>query len=131
MKLILDGVFNHVGATHPWFQKALKDPSSPEREMFTFYPDGSYASFWGVKHMPKLDYASALTQERFVFGKEAPIRYWMRLAHGWRLDVAHSIGEGGRTGRTPAGLGPWPGPPRRSGRTPWSSGSSPTTPSPR
>ena len=95
MKLILDGVFNHVGATHPWFQKALKDPSSPERGMFTFYPDGSYASFWGVKHMPKLDYASALTQERFVFGKEAPVRYWMRLAHGWRLDVAHSIGEGG------------------------------------
>ncbi len=39
MKLILDGVFNHVGATHPWFQKALKDPSSPERGMFTFHPD--------------------------------------------------------------------------------------------
>lgn len=95
MRLILDGVFNHVGATHPWFQKALEDPTAPERGMFTFYPDGSYASFWGVKHMPKLDYASSLTQERFVFGKEAPIRYWMRLAHGWRLDVAHSIGEGG------------------------------------
>ncbi|GAB5603033.1 glycoside hydrolase family 13 protein [Thermus sp. FJN-A] len=95
MKLILDGVFNHVGATHPWFQRALKDPSSPERGMFTFHPDGTYASFWGVRHMPKLDYASALTQERFVFGQKAPIRYWMRLAHGWRLDVAHSLGEGG------------------------------------
>lgn len=95
MKLVLDGVFNHVGATHPWFQKALKDPESPERGMFTFHPDGSYESFWGVKSMPKLDYASPLTQERFVFGRKAPIRYWMRLAHGWRLDVAHSIGEGG------------------------------------
>ncbi|WP_022798585.1 glycoside hydrolase family 13 protein [Thermus islandicus] len=95
MKLILDGVFNHVGATHPWFQKALKDPSSPERGMFTFFPDGTYASFLDVKHMPKLDYASPLTQERFVLGKEAPVRRWMRLAHGWRLDVAHSLGEGG------------------------------------
>ncbi|KHG64531.1 maltodextrin glucosidase [Thermus sp. 2.9] len=95
MKLILDGVFNHVGATHPWFQRALKDPEAPERGMFTFRPDGSYASFWGVKHMPKLDYASPLTQERFVHGPKAPIRHWMRLAHGWRLDVAHSIGEGG------------------------------------
>lgn len=95
MRLILDGVFNHVGATHPWFQKALKDPQSPERGMFTFYPEGTYASFWGVKSMPKLDYASPLTQERFVWGKEAPIRYWMRYAHGWRLDVAHSLGEGG------------------------------------
>ncbi|AEV15401.1 Maltodextrin glucosidase [Thermus sp. CCB_US3_UF1] len=95
MRLVLDGVFNHVGATHPWFQKALQDPESPERGMFTFYPDGTYASFWGVKSMPKLDYASPLVQERFVFGKEAPIRRWLRLAHGWRLDVAHSLGEGG------------------------------------
>ncbi|GAA6742761.1 glycoside hydrolase family 13 protein [Thermus antranikianii] len=95
MRLVLDGVFNHVGATHPWFQRALKDPESPERSMFTFYPDGSYATFWGVKSMPKLDYASPLTQERFVHGPRAPIRYWMRLAHGFRLDVAHSIGEGG------------------------------------
>lgn len=95
MRLMLDGVFNHVGATHPWFQKALKDPQSPERGMFTFYPDGAYAAFWGVKSMPKLDYASPLTQERFVLGQKAPIRYWLRLAHGFRLDVAHSIGEGG------------------------------------
>ncbi|MDM7324524.1 MAG: alpha-amylase family glycosyl hydrolase, partial [Thermus sp.] len=95
MRLLLDGVFNHVGATHPWFQRALKDPQSPERSMFTFYPDGTYAAFWGVKSMPKLDYASPLTQERFVYGKKAPIRHWMRLAHGFRLDVAHSLGEGG------------------------------------
>ncbi|TBH21282.1 glycoside hydrolase family 13 protein [Thermus thermamylovorans] len=95
MRLVLDGVFNHVGATHSWFQRALRDPKSPERGMFTFRPDGSYESFWGVRSMPKLDYASPLTQERFVFGKDAPIRYWMRLAHGWRLDVAHSLGEGG------------------------------------
>jgi alpha-glucosidase len=94
MKLVLDGVFNHIGATHPWFQKAL-DPMSPERTMFTFFPDGSYQSFFGVRQMPKLDYASPLTQERFVFGKRAPIRHWMRLCHGWRLDVAHAIGEGG------------------------------------
>ncbi|WP_243089395.1 glycoside hydrolase family 13 protein [Thermus neutrinimicus] len=95
MRLVLDGVFNHVGATHPWFQRALKDPKSPERGMFSFNPDGSYAAFWGIKSMPKLDYASPLTQERLVYGRRAPIRYWMRLAHGFRLDVAHSIGEGG------------------------------------
>ncbi|GAA5336325.1 MULTISPECIES: glycoside hydrolase family 13 protein [Thermus] len=95
MKLILDGVYNHVGATHPWFRKALENPEAPERGMFTFYPDGTYASFFGLGHMPKLDYASPLTQERFVYSPKAPIRHWLRLAHGWRLDVAHSIGEGG------------------------------------
>ncbi len=95
MRLVLDGVFNHVGATHPWFQRALEDPQSPERGMFTFYPDGSYAAFWGLKSMPKLDYASPLTQERLIYGRRAPIRHWMRLAHGFRLDVAHSLGEGG------------------------------------
>jgi alpha-glucosidase len=95
MRLVLDGVYNHVGATHPWFQKAWANPEAPERGMFTFYPDGTYASFFGLGHMPKLDYASPLTQERFVHSPKAPIRHWLRLAHGWRLDVAHAIGEGG------------------------------------
>ncbi|WP_018460499.1 alpha-amylase family glycosyl hydrolase [Thermus oshimai] len=104
MRLVLDGVFNHVGATHPWFRRALEEPESPERGMFTFYPDGSYASFWGVKSMPKLDYASPLTQERFVYAPKAPIRHWMRLCHGWRLDVAHSIGEGGTDRENPRWL---------------------------
>jgi len=96
MKLVLDGVFNHIGNTHPDFQKALQDPTAPEAKEFTFYADGSYAAFLGVKTLPKLDYASPLALERWVDGPHAPVRYWLRKgADGWRLDVAHQIGEGG------------------------------------
>ncbi len=95
MRLILDGVFNHTGSEHPYFRRALQDPKAPEGGMYTFYPDGRYAAFFGVRSMPKLDYASPLVQERFVHGLEAPIRLYARWADGVRLDVAHGIGEGG------------------------------------
>ncbi len=96
MRLVLDGVFNHIGHTHPDFQKALKDPTSPEAGQFTFYADGSYAAFYGVKSLPKLDYSNPLTVERWIDGYHAPVRHWIRQgADGWRLDVAHQIGEGG------------------------------------
>lgn len=96
MKLVLDGVFNHIGNTHPDFQKALQDPTAPEAGQFTFYADGSYAAFFGVKTLPKLDYANPLTVERWIDGYHAPVRHWIRKgADGWRLDVAHQMGEGG------------------------------------
>ncbi len=96
MKLVLDGVFNHIGSSHPDFQKALQDPTCPEAGQFTFYADGSYASFFGVKTLPKLDYSNPLTLERWIDGYHAPLRDWIRRgADGWRLDVAHQIGEGG------------------------------------
>ncbi|MBF6594864.1 MAG: glycoside hydrolase family 13 protein [Thermaceae bacterium] len=96
MKLVLDGVFNHVGNTHPDFQKALENPDSPEAGMFTFHADGTYAAFYGVKTLPKLDYANPLTLERWIDGYHAPVRHWLRKgADGWRLDVAHQIGQGG------------------------------------
>jgi alpha-glucosidase len=96
MRLVLDGVFNHIGNTHPDFQKALSDPTSPEAGMFTFHADGSYAAFYGVKTLPKLDYANPLTVERWIDGPRAPLRHWLRRGvGGWRLDVAHQIGEGG------------------------------------
>jgi len=96
MKLILDGVFNHIGNTHPDFQKAQSDPDSPEAKQFTFHADGSYAAFFGVKTLPKLDYGDPLTVERWLDDYHAPVRHWIRKgADGWRLDVAHQIGEGG------------------------------------
>ena len=103
IRLVLDGVFNHTGNLHPDFQEALLDPESPKRGMFTFYPDGGYASFFGVRTLPKVDYASPLAKERIILGENAPVRYWMRHADGWRLDVAHQIGEGG-TNRNNEGL---------------------------
>src|SRR5262245_11801752 len=37
MGLVLDGVFNHVGETHPWFQEAKRDASSAHAAYFQFF----------------------------------------------------------------------------------------------
>ncbi len=39
MKLIMDLVLNHTSDEHAWFQKALKDPSCPERDYYYIIPD--------------------------------------------------------------------------------------------
>ena len=96
MKLVLDGVFNHTGDRFFGFREALENPHSPWREAFTFLPGGSYAAFFGVPTLPKLNYASELVWRYFVTGPDAVVRRWIRAgADGWRLDVAQQIGEGG------------------------------------
>jgi len=96
MRLVLDGVFNHTGHRHHDFRVALSDPASPQREMFTFRPNADYAAFNDVRTLPKIDYASPLARERFLEGPHAPVRHWLRRGiDGWRLDVAHQIGESG------------------------------------
>jgi alpha-glucosidase len=98
MRLVLDGVFNHTGHRHPDFVAAIEDPASPQRDMFTFRPGGGYAAFYDVRTLPKIDYASPLARQRFLEGAQAPVRHWLRRGiDGWRLDVAHQIGESGTT----------------------------------
>jgi glycosidase len=38
MKLVLDGVFNHMGRNAPKFQEAFNDPTSPWRDWFFIGP---------------------------------------------------------------------------------------------
>lgn len=100
IRVVLDGVFNHIGSEHPLFVKALTDAAAPERSMFTFRDPAPgkppYAAFYDVPTMPKIDYASPLAVNEFFDGESSVVRYWLRRgASGWRLDVAQSIGVGG------------------------------------
>ena len=105
MRVILDGVFNHTGDKHPFFQAALAGASAEgvmnhaPTDLYTFgsqFGKLGYASFFGVKTMPKLDYANQGTFEVFLEGERSPIRHWLRQgADGWRLDVAHMMGRDG------------------------------------
>ncbi len=93
-KVVLDGVFNHTGDRLNDFKRALEN--HPERELFTFLPNGKYEAFFGVPTLPKLDFASPMTYERFLTGQDSPVRHWLRFgADGWRLDVAHMMGARG------------------------------------
>jgi alpha-glucosidase len=99
MRLLLDLVPNHVGATHPWFRAAQADPGSPEAGFFTFeaHPD-RYLSWQGVRSLPKLDYRSAELLRRMVTGPDAVVTRWLLppySADGWRVDVANMLGRAG------------------------------------
>lgn len=101
MRYILDVVPNHCGYWHPWFQRALSDPNSPEAGFFTFdqHPD-QYASWLGVWTLPKLNYQSAELRRRIYENVDSLFRQWLLppySADGWRVDVANMLGRQGTT----------------------------------
>ncbi len=97
VRVVLDGVFNHVGNEHALFQAALAGHRR-ERGMFTWREDHTlpYHAFFDVPTLPKLDYLSEAAEQEFLAGETSVVREWLRRgADGWRLDVAHMIGKGG------------------------------------
>lgn len=48
IKIILDLVINHTSDEHPWFQQALKDPTSKYRDYYIFKPgiEGNPPNNW-------------------------------------------------------------------------------------
>ncbi len=108
MRLLLDAVFNHTSDTHPWFNRwgtypeagAYQSADAPYRSAYTFTnPDDpeSYFCWQGSKVLPVLDFADPAVSEYFIDGSQAIARRWLRepyAADGWRIDVAHMMGEG-------------------------------------
>lgn len=105
MRLILDGVFNHTGDTHPWFDRyqqqtegAYYDPASPHRTRFTFTAEGRALDWKGNSTLPKLDFSSQSVVDSVYQADDSVLRHWLREPYhidGWRLDVVHMLGEGG------------------------------------
>jgi len=113
MKLIMDIVPNHTSWDHVWFQKALVDPSSPERDMYLFRdpaPDGGPPNNWishfggpawtldeasgqywchlFVKQQPDLNWRNERVLQEF----DDIYRFWFeRGVDGFRIDVAHGL----------------------------------------
>ena len=103
LRVLIDGVFNHIGWRHPFFQDVLKRGKAspywswfydlPERPR---YPDAGempeYACFSYVPQMPKTD--TSCPEMRDYFCKVGA--YWVREfdVDGWRLDVANEMDDG-------------------------------------
>lgn len=101
MKLILDGVFNHVGADSIYFNRfgtygaggAYQDYNSPYRSWFRFknYPN-EYDCWWGVSDLPDLEESNPDLRGYLLTGENSVIKYWTRFGiGGWRLDVADEL----------------------------------------
>ncbi len=101
MRLVLDIVPNHCGATHPWFLEAQADPDSPNAEFFTFHRrPHDYEKWLGVASLPKLNYRSERLREVMYAGEEAIMRRWLRPPYridGWRIDVANMLARHGES----------------------------------
>ncbi len=95
MKIMLDGVFNHMGFSAPAFQSAKKSSKSPFREWFTFGKryKGGYKSWFGSGEMPVLNLENSGVQRFLWRDKESIVRRYLRAGiDGWRLDVAYDMG---------------------------------------
>ena len=100
MRIILDGVFNHVGWASRYFNAtgeygqggAARDENSPYHDWFlwTRWPD-EYKSWWGFKTLPDFNKENPEFLE-YICGENGVIRQWLRRgADGWRLDVADEL----------------------------------------
>ena len=101
IKLILDGVFSHVGADSIYFDKygnfggegAYENEDSKYRNWFEFKDDDpvGYRSWWGVSDLPEVNEDEESFRE-LICGENGVIAKWLRAgASGWRLDVADEL----------------------------------------
>ena len=113
MRVILDLVPNHSSDQHPWFRRALAEPTSPERDFYVWRdpaPDGGPPNNWRshfggsawtlddasgqyylhlfLPEQPDLNWRNPAVRDAFA----DILRTWFeRGLDGFRVDVAHSL----------------------------------------
>ncbi len=111
MRLILDGVFNHLSSDSPFFDRyhhyatvgACESTSSPYRAWFTFHDvapgtgtcagstgalSATYDGWFGFDSIPVLTKSNPEVQAYFLANPDAISKIWLVSgASGWRLDV--------------------------------------------
>ena len=95
LRVLLDGVFNHVGREHPAFRSALADgPGAPTASWFRLRrpsgPDAAprYDTFEGHDQLVALDHSSPAVVDLVA---DVMTRWLDRGADGWRLDAAYAV----------------------------------------
>ncbi len=111
IRVILDGVFNHMSSDSPFFDRyhhystvgACEDVNSTYRAWFTFHDvaagtgtcagsagpnSATYDGWAGFDSIPVLNKNNPDVQAYFVTGQNSVSRYWLNQgASAWRLDV--------------------------------------------
>ena len=101
IRIILDGVFNHIGSQSLYFNEdgfyptlgAAQSKESPYYDWFDFrkWPT-DYDSWWGFKTLPNVREECPAYVDYIIENKNSIIRRWLEAgASGWRLDVADEL----------------------------------------
>jgi glycosidase len=96
MKLVLDGVFNHMGRNAPIFQDAINNPDSVWRNWFAIGPqyDGGARAWTGYQNLPELHLENPAVRAYLYEDPDSVLRRYLRDgADGWRLDTAFELGH--------------------------------------
>jgi alpha-glucosidase len=101
IKVILDGVFNHVSAKNQWFDRdddyptlgAFESQTSPWYDWFTFYNwPSSYRAWSGVLNMPEVNEVDDFKNSIYGDPNASMIKFWNDLGvDGWRLDTGQDV----------------------------------------
>ncbi|KFM99521.1 neopullulanase 1 [Bacillus clarus] len=109
---ILDGVFNHTGDSHKWFDKynvssdlgAFESQSSKWSAFYTFqsWPN-AYASFLGFNSLPKLNYGTSgsAVRNQMYNNSDSVAKTYLKSPYnidGWRLDAPQYTDANGGNG---------------------------------
>ena len=95
LKVVLDGVFNHMGKRSPYLLEALKNPKSPFRNWYFVDKQykGGFKGWLGGTKMPLLHLENSELQKYLWRGEDSVVQHFLKLGiDGWRLDVAYEIG---------------------------------------
>ncbi len=101
ISILLDGVFNHVGADGKWFNRsgkyvnlgAYNSQDSEFRDFFKFkkWPD-LYDCWYDVKELPELNLNNEKLREILFESSDSVLKRYLRMGiDGWRLDCAHDL----------------------------------------
>ncbi|HEV8688242.1 MAG TPA: alpha-amylase family glycosyl hydrolase [Gaiellaceae bacterium] len=103
IRLVLDGVFNHMSSDSPRFDRyrhyadvgACESLASPFRDWFAFTSadvpcgDGDYEGWFGFGSIPVLRKTNSAVRNTFVEAQDSIAGLWLqRGAGGWRFDVS-------------------------------------------
>ena len=101
IRVMLDGVFSHVGADSRYFNSrdtypglgAWQSTKSPYYSWFTFHEfPHTYECWWGFKTLPNVREEEPSYVDYMLTGPQAIVPGWIqRGASAWRLDVADEL----------------------------------------
>lgn len=102
IRVILDGVFNHTGSSHLWFNRdelydkpgAWQDPDGTYRDYYLSFGDKNFHYWAGFSTLPTLNYRSRKLRDEIYGAADSVAQRYVKppfSTDGWRLDVADTV----------------------------------------